>query len=66
MWLLMAVFVLAGCQTIEWCMDSGTEIPWQVWAMLVTAATWCILMLNIPSRAQRRFEQFIDWLSDEG
>lgn len=65
MWLLMAFFALAGYQTIEWCIDNGTEIPWQVWAMLSTVFTWCVLMLNIPSRAQRDFVRFIDWFSDE-
>lgn len=66
MWMLMAFFTLAAYQTIEWCVDNGTEIPWQAWAMLITAATWCILILNIPTRAQKNFNRFIDWLSDEG
>ena len=66
MWMLMAFFTLAAYQTIEWCVDNGTEIRWQAWAMLITAATWCILILNIPTRAQKNFNRFIDWLSDEG
>lgn len=66
MWMLMAFFTLAAYQTIEWCVDNGTEIPGQVWAMLVTVAAWCVLMVNIPSRAQRDFIRFVDWMSDEG
>lgn len=66
MWLLMAVFTLAALQTIEWCVDSGTEIPGQVWAMLATATAWCILMVNIPSRAQRDFIRFTNRMTDEG
>lgn len=64
-WLLMAFFTLAAYQTIEWCVDNGTEIPGQVWAMLATAAAWCVLMVNIPSQAQRDFIRFVDWMSDE-
>lgn len=66
MWMLMAFFTLAAYQTIEWCVDNGTEIPGQVWAMLITVAAWCVLMLNIPARAQERFVRFVDWFSDEG
>ena len=66
MWVLMAFFTLAAYQTIEWCVDNGIEIPGQVWAMLATAAAWCVLMLNIPTRAQERFVRFVDWFSDEG
>lgn len=66
MWVLMAFFALAGLQTIEWCVDEGTEIPVQVWAMLATVAVWCVLMVNIPSQAQRDFIRFMDWMSDEG
>lgn len=66
MWLLMAFFTLAAYQTIEWCVDNGTDIPWQAWAMLATSAVWCVLMLNIPSQAQRDFIRFVDWMSDEG
>lgn len=66
MWVLMAVFTLAGLQTVEWCVESGTEIPGQVWAMLATAAAWCVLIVNIPSRAQRDFIRFVDRMTDEG
>ena len=66
MWVLMAVFTLAGLQKIEWCVDSETEIPGRVWAMLVTAGVWCVLMVNVPLRAQEDFIRFIDWMSDEG
>lgn len=66
MWTLMAFFALAGLQTIEWCVNEGMEIPVQAWAMLATVAIWCILMVNIPSQAQRDFIRFMDWMSDEG
>ena len=43
----MMMFLLAGIQTIEWCLDRGTPVPWQAYGILVVVAIWCILAANV-------------------
>lgn len=44
----MMMFLLAGIQTIEWCLEKATPVPWQAYALLAVVAIWCILAINVP------------------
>lgn len=65
MGLMMAVFTLAGLQTIAWCRDEGAPIPWQVWPMLGTVTAWCILMANISDKTLKDIDSFFTKLTEE-
>lgn len=65
MWILMAVFALTGCQTIEWCMKDGIPVPWQAWVMLVTVAVWCVIAVNIPAQRIEDMKRFLTKLTEE-
>lgn len=43
----MMIFLLAGIQTIEWCLDRGVQVPWQAYGILVVVGIWCILAINV-------------------
>lgn len=43
----MMVFLLAGVQTIQWCVDRGMQVPWQAYGILVIVAIWCIQAIKV-------------------
>lgn len=65
MGVVMMVFAVAGLQTIQWCRENGTDVPWQAWAMLATAAAWCVIGANIPGKAWKDMGKLIDRLTEE-
>lgn len=65
MGLMMAVFALAGLQTIVWCRDECTPIPWQVWPMLGTVTVWCVLMANVSNKTLKDIDSFFTKLTKE-
>lgn len=55
----MMMFLLAGIQTIEWCLDKATPVPWQAYALLVVVAIWCILAINVPKGDWEKWDNSI-------
>lgn len=54
----MAVFALAGLQTIEWCQDKGVPIPWQAWALLVVVSIYIIICARMPQKDYEKIDRF--------
>lgn len=65
MGILMVFFALSGIQTIQWCIDNKTPIPWQAWAMLITVTVWCIIAANIPEKRLKDLDYFTKKLTEE-
>jgi hypothetical protein len=61
---LMVFFVLAVCQTIEWCTDNGVRVPPLAWVLLTFVAIWGISAYRCGAEslkeACRQWEQFLD------
>lgn len=62
---LMAVFALAGLQTIEWCTDRGLPIPWQAYALLAVVAVWCVIAANVDEKDWKKTSRFFTKLTEE-
>ena len=58
----MAVFALAGLQTIEWCQDKGIPVPWQAWALLVVVSIYIIICAKMPQKDYERINRLLDKL----
>lgn len=65
MWAMMAVFALAGCQTMDWCMRDNIPIPWQAWAMIAVVAVWCVIAVHIPGKSIDEMKRFLEKLTEE-
>lgn len=61
----MAVFAMAGIQTIEWCRDRGLPVPWQAYALLAVVAIWCVIAANIDVKDWKKLDRFFKKLTKE-
>ena len=61
----MAVFALAGCQTIEWCTNKNIPVPWQAWALLAVVTIYIILCALMPQKEYDKIDRFFKKLEDE-
>lgn len=61
----MAVFALAGIQTIEWCQDKNIPVPWQAYALLVVVAVWCVIAANVKEKDWKKADRFFTKLTEE-
>lgn len=62
---VMMIFVLAGIQTIEWCLDSGTKVPWQAYALLACVVVWCVAAIRVTKEDWHKVNRFFTKLTEE-
>ncbi|MFV0584991.1 MAG: hypothetical protein ACK5N4_23495 [Parabacteroides gordonii] len=62
---VMMMFTLGGIQTIEWCLENGIEIPWQVYALLVCVAIWCVAAIGVTKEDWHKVNRLFDRLTGE-
>lgn len=60
----MAVFALAGCQTIEWCQDKGIPVPWQAWALLAVVSIYIVICAFMPQKEYDKVDRFFKKIED--
>lgn len=60
----MMMFLLAGIQTIEWCLDRETPVPWQAYGILIIVAIWCVLAINVREGDWKKWNHTIGKKSD--
>lgn len=59
----MAVFTLGSVQTIEWCLDRNTPIPWQAYLLLIVVAFWCVAAIKVSKEDWQKVDKFFEKLT---
>lgn len=62
---IMAVFTLGSVQTIEWCLDRNTPIPWQAYLLLVVVAFWCVAAIKVSAEDWKKVNRLFGKLTGE-
>lgn len=62
---VMAMITLGAIQTIEWCLDSNTPIPWQVYPLLIIVAFWCVAAIMVSKEDWQKVNRLFEKLTGE-
>ncbi|MDD4516857.1 hypothetical protein [Massilibacteroides sp.] len=61
----MAIFLLAGIQTIEWNLDNGTPVPFLAYALLIVVMVWGVFAATAKKSELEKFDKITKRENDE-